>query len=79
MAVKSKIKTGDSGWAFAEINGRRGEIFFDVGKGIKGIKGHCYHSKKDVWTKRELKMMHDDIVNKNHRFSYRKGAYRRIE
>lgn len=67
---------GDLGWAFAIINGRQGEVFFEIGKGIKGIHSHCYHNGKELWTKREKKMIKKDI--KKNRFSYRKRKYRQV-
>jgi hypothetical protein len=69
-----KIK-GELGWNFAIINGRQGEVFFEIGKGIKGIVGHAYHTPNDKKRGvREKKMMERD--NKKNIFTYRSKKYR---
>lgn len=70
------------GWAFAIINGRLAEIFFDnetkVKKGaLKKIQGHCYVEISEYKTKRERQMIKKDT--ERNRFSYRNKKYRLLE
>lgn len=76
MSMKGKNwhPKGETGWCFAIINGRLGEIFFQAGKGACGIWAHSYIERKE-FTKRAQKTMDKDI--EKHRLTYRKGRYRR--
>ena len=61
-------------WAFALINNRLVEIFFEKrGKTIV-MQGHCYVKRSEFTTKKEQKDINTDI--KKHVLSYRKGRYR---
>lgn len=62
-----------SGWCFAIINGRLGEIYFEKHAGKPKIRGHCYVDR-NTFTKREQKMIDSDI--KTHRFTYRNKHYK---
>src|SRR3989344_6336258 len=66
---KNNIKFND-GWCFAIINGRLAEIHFK--KGL-GIWAHAYVKCSEYSTKKEQKMINEDI--KKCIFSYRKGYY----
>lgn len=72
MKRKGWLK-GEIGWNFAIINGRLGEIIFQIGKGISGIVAHCYVDRKEFKTKREQKMIDADI--KRNLFTYRNMKY----
>ncbi len=63
---------GETGWCFAIVNGRLGEIFFDVGGGVKGIHGHCYINR-DEYNIKERKEIDADI--KKHILIYRNKKY----
>lgn len=65
---------GKMGWSFALLNGRLVEIYFENGKGLAGISGHCYVARKEFKTKREQKMIDADI--KKYQFTYRNKKYR---
>lgn len=70
------------GWAFATINGRLAEIFFDnetkIKKGaLKKIQGHCYVKMSEYKTKKEKRWIKEDT--KRNRFSYRNKKYRLIK
>ena len=69
MKKKNDIKFND-GWSFAIVNGRLAEIHFK--KGL-GIWAHAYVKRTEYSTKREQKMIDEDI--KKCVFSYRKGYY----
>ena len=72
---KISIKnTNDSGWSFAIVNGKLAEIYFDVGKGISGIKGHCFVKRLEYKTKAEQKMIDKDI--KKFRLTYKNKKYK---
>ena len=60
----------NSGWSFAIVNGKLAEIHFK--KGL-GIWAHAYVKREEYKTKREQKMIDQDI--KTQVFSYRKGYY----
>ncbi len=61
-------------WAFALINNRLAEIFFEKkGKTIV-MQGHCYVKRSEFTTKKEQKDVDTDI--KKHVLSYRMGRYR---
>jgi hypothetical protein len=63
-------------WAFATINGRLAEFFWDTKKdGTNVINGHCYVERSE-YNKREKKMIDTDIAK--YRFSYRNKKYRRM-
>ncbi len=78
MSKKSSKITEDTfNWCFAIINGKLGQIFFKKGsRSVEGIFGHSYHSKKDIFSAEEKKMIGSDI--KKHQFSFRKGKYNRV-
>lgn len=61
-------------WAFALINNRLAEIYFEK-KGKRFVmQGHCYVKREEFTTKKELKEIDTDI--KKHVLSYRKRRYR---
>lgn len=64
-------------WCFAVINGRTAEIYFDVEKNEQSkIWGHAYVKLQEFTAKREQNQIRKDT--ERFRFSYRKGAYRRL-
>ena len=77
LELMNKINTKDisfSGWSFAIINGKLAEIYFDVGKGVSGIKGHCFVKRSEYKTKTEQKMIDKDIEKFN--LTYRNKKYK---
>lgn len=71
MKLKRKEpKFNDSGWAFATINNRLAEIFFN--KKV-GIWGYCYIQKSE-YSKKEQETINMDI--KNNQFTFRRGIFR---
>ena len=61
-------------WAFALINNRLSEIYFEK-RGKKFVmQGHCYIRREEFTTKKELKEIGMDT--KKHVLSYRTGRYR---
>ncbi|MBI5798306.1 MAG: hypothetical protein HZB10_00030 [Candidatus Yonathbacteria bacterium] len=52
---------GNMGWAFAMINNKLAEFYFDKKK-RGSISAHCYVKLEDYKTKREQKMIRDDIT-----------------
>ncbi len=66
-------------WAFAIVNNRLAEIFFDTSlrkkKKHSRVWGHCYVNKSEYKTKKEQKWIVDDT--KKYRFVYRNKKYRR--
>lgn len=75
--MKIKLPTGDYGWAFAIVNGKLAEIHFSIGKGIKGIWGHCYVKRTEFKTKREQKMIDADI--QKHHFLWQNKKYKAVK
>jgi len=74
MRKKSKFETIDWVWAYALVNGRLADIYFEKGKGTKAIFGHGYLDKiKSRWSKEDKALMKKDI--QKNRFTYRKGKY----
>ncbi len=67
-------------WAFAIVNNRLAEIFFDTNvcrkKKHSKVWGHCYVSGSEYKTKQEQKWIASDT--KKYRFAYRDKKYRRI-
>ncbi len=61
-------------WTFAVINGRLGEVHFDMDKKIPEPIAH-YYIQRNEYSKREQKMMDKDI--KNNVFVYRNEKYTR--
>lgn len=75
--MKKEKQNDEGGWAFAIINGRLAEFFFDIKKGKLHITyGHCYVKREEYKTKKEQRWIDKDI--KHYHFTYRKGKYRRI-
>lgn len=62
------------GWCFAIINGRLSELFFEPGKVKPKILGHCYVKREEYKSKKEQKMIDQDITK--YRFSYRNKVYK---
>ena len=55
------------------INGKLGEIYFKIWKGVRGISAHCYIDR-DTFTKSEQKLLpHSSTV---HVWMSRMGPYR---
>lgn len=63
-------------WCFAIINNKLAEIYFDHAKGEPKILGHCYVKKEEFKTKKEQRMIKEDIIN--NQLIYRKGNYKRV-
>ncbi len=73
----NKINTKNisfSGWSFATVNNRLAEIYFDLGKGVSGINGHCFVKRSEYKTKIEQKMIDQDIKKFN--LTYRNKKYK---
>ena len=64
-----KAETDGSFWAFALINGRLAQFYFEIikGKFYMGM-GHCYVKRSECKTKEEQKWIESDI--KKYRFTY---------
>ena len=62
------------GWAFATINNKLAEFFFN--KKSKKIIAHCYVKLEEYKTKREQKMIKDDIAK--YKFTWKKGEYKQV-
>lgn len=62
------------GWAFALINNRLAEIYFEKKGKTLTMQGHCYVRREEFTTKKEQKDIDTDI--KKHVLSYRNGRYR---
>lgn len=75
--MKKKKQENGSFWAFAIINCRLAEFFYEIKKGKFRISyGHCYVKREEYKTKKEQRWIDKDI--KHYRFAYRKGKYRQI-
>lgn len=74
MKRRKRKNVGETGWCFALINGRLGEIYFKIGGGTAGISGHCYVTREEFKTKREQKILDADI--KKYKLTYRNKKYR---
>lgn len=61
------------GWAFALVNGKLAEIFFDKKAGKPVIFAHCYVKKEGYKTKKEQKWIEEDT--KKFKVIYRKKKY----
>ncbi len=61
-------------WCFAIINGKLSELFFEPGKTKPKILGHCYVKREEYKTKREQKMIDEDIAK--YKFSHRNKIYK---
>jgi hypothetical protein len=61
-------------WAFAIINNRLAEMYFEKKGKVFVMEGHCYVKREEFTTKSELKDI--DTDTKKHVLSYRKGVYR---
>ncbi len=61
-------------WAFALINNRLAEIYFEKRGKMFVMQGHCYIKREEFTTKKEQKEIDTDI--KKHVLWYRKGSYR---
>ena len=62
-------------WCFAIINNRLAEIYFESKrKRNPKVIGHCYVKREEYRTKKEQKMIEEDIVR--YKFSYRKKIYK---
>ena len=75
MRKKSKFETiKELAWAYAIVNGRLGEVYFEKSEGAKGIFAHAYLDKTCIsWNKKDKQLMRKDV--KHHRFTYRKRKY----
>lgn len=62
------------GWAFATINNKLAEFHFNSKS--KDILGHCYVKLEEFKTKREQKMIKDDIAK--YKFTWKKGEYKQV-
>jgi len=60
-------------WSFAIINNRLVEIYFELKRGKIDINGYCYVNREEYTTKKEQKMIDEDM--KHLRFSYRKKRF----
>lgn len=66
------------GWCFAKVNNKLAEIFFDDDKPLKSkIFGHCYIKREEYKTKREQKMIDEDI--KKVRVVFRNKKYKLVK
>lgn len=77
MKKKTKEEEFDfenTGWAFATINNKLAEFHFNSKN--KDILGHCYVKLEEYKTKREQKMIKDDIAK--YKFTWRKGKYKQL-
>ncbi len=63
-------------WCFAIINNKLAEIYFEEGKNMPKIIGHCYVKVEEYKTKKEQKYIKEDTVK--FQFLYRKGLYKDI-
>lgn len=63
-------------WSFAIINNKLAEIYFERTKGESKILGHCYVKKEEFRTKKEQKIIEEDILN--NQLVYRNGGYKRV-
>ena len=61
-------------WAFALINNRLSEIYFEKRGKMFVMQGHCYIRREEFTTKKEQKEIDTDI--RKHVLSYRTGRYR---
>ena len=71
---KTSIKNNNGGWAFAIVNGRLAEIYFNPIKGVLVIYGHCYVKRSEYKTRSEHSMIDKDI--KKFHLSYRNNKYK---
>jgi len=62
------------GWAFAIINNKLAEFHFSTK--TKDIFGHCYVKLEEYKTKREQKMILEDL--EKHKFTWKKGEYKQV-
>lgn len=79
--MKKKIKDEEfdfenMGWAFATINNKLAEFYFNEKK-RGSISAHCYVKLEEYKTKREQKMIKDDIAR--YKFTWKKGEYKQIQ
>lgn len=76
--MNKKIKEdeiwGNTGWAFAIINRKLAEFFFN--KKSKKVIAHCYVKLEEYKTKKEQKMLQDDIAK--YKFTWKKGEYKQL-
>lgn len=64
-------------WSFAIINNKLAEIYFERTKGELKFLGHCYVKKEEFKTKKEQRMIREDIVN--NQLIYRSSKYKRVK
>ena len=75
--MKKEIQKDGSWWSFGMINGKLAEFHFEIKKGkFYFTYGHCYVKREEFKTRREQKMIDEDI--KKYQFTYRKGKYRKV-
>lgn len=60
-------------WAFAIINSRLAEVYFEKNGDKTLVKGHCYVNGDDYRTQQEKKWIKTDA--KKYRFTYRNKEY----
>ncbi|MFZ2303638.1 MAG: hypothetical protein WAV98_02505 [Minisyncoccia bacterium] len=78
MTKKTKEEEFDfanTGWAFAIINNKLAEFYFDKKK-RGSIHSHCYVKLEEYKTKQEQKMIREDIVK--YKFTWKKGEYKQV-
>ncbi len=63
-------------WCFAIVNNKLAELHFERTKGEPKMLGHCYVKKEEYKTKKEQKMIEEDIVN--NQLVYKNGEYKRV-
>lgn len=78
MNKKIKVEEFDfenTGWAFAIINNKLAEFYFNKKK-RGSIHSHCYVKLEEYKTKREQKIIKDDIAK--YKFTWKKGEYKQV-
>ena len=60
-------------WAFAIINNRLAEVFFEKKRNKLFFNGYCYVNRRDYHAKQEKRWIEADT--KKHRFTYRNKGY----
>lgn len=70
-------KISISGWAFATVNRKLAEIYFDTKKEKSVILGHCYVNQNEYQTKQERKWILGDT--KKYKFIYRNKKYKQVK